>query len=296
VRLVSLCLYSTRSNEATMQGIARAVIFLFGLSIQGVAGSRLTTNLASRSIAAAGVPDPKCHSGVISLPFADSKDPQVCCAGYCGECTDYPTCGSVRGQDSAAACCASKVLEMSCEKGAPANVCLKKCSESVPPCIMEDSNFEMPDPDARNAKDDCNEAIPDWMLKAKNAVSEVKGSEDGPSGEEQWKTMQTRKFEKSSVMRGKMEKLVGHLPAGWDFGVLDANKNGGLSYDEMQKYFGSAMPGGYDSLVAKSVYDQCDSNKDGEVSKIEMSACMAGMGGPKPAAAFIQAMICLLHH
>jgi len=185
---------------------------------------------------------------------------------------------------------------MSCDKGAPANVCLKKCSEAVPPCIMEGSDFEMPDPDARNAKDDCNEAIPDWMLKAKNAVSEVEGSEDGPSGEDQWKTMQTRKFEKSSVMRGKMEKLVGHLPAGWDYKVLDSNGDAGLSYDEMQKYFGSAMPGGYDSLVAKAVYDQCDSNKDGKVSKIEMSACMAGMGGPKPGAAFLQAMICLLHH
>merc|ERR1719313_2916546 len=99
-----------------------------------------------------------------------------------------------------------------------------------------------------------------------------------------------------SVMRAKMEKLVGHLPDGFDYATLDSDGSKGLSYDEMQKYFGSAMPGGYDSTVAKSVYDHCDSDKNGEVSKIEMSACMAGMGGPKPAAAFIQALSCLLLH
>merc|ERR1719235_2721820 len=179
----------------------------------------------SRGMAAASLPDPTCKTGTLSLAGTPKADgPQVCCAGYCGECSDYPTCKSVRGQDSENACCASKVLEMSCDKGAPANVCLKSCNEAVPPCIMESSDFEMPDPDARNAKDDCNEAIPDWMKKAKNAVSEVKGDEHGPSGEEQWKTMQTRNFEKSSIIRGKMEKLVGMLPDGWDFGTLDSNK------------------------------------------------------------------------
>jgi hypothetical protein len=280
--------------------VLHAVIALFGFSIQGLSASRLSKNLAARSIAAAGRPDPKCHSGVVSLPFTGTKDPQVCCAGYCGECTDYPTCGSVKGQDSANACCASKVLAASCDKGAPANTCLKKCSESVPPCIMDSREYEEPDPDARNAMTDCNKAVPDWMVEAKNAVSEVEGIGEGdakgPSGKDQWKLMSERNFEKSSVMRAKMEKLVGHLPANFDFGTLDSDKSKGLSYDEMQKYFGSAMPGGYDSTVAKSVYDHCDSDKDGEVSKIEMSACMAGMGGPKPAAAFIQAMICLLHH
>merc|ERR1719214_334403 len=132
------------------------------------------------------------------------------------------------------------------------------------------------------------------MNKAKNAVHGVEGK-DGPSGEDQWKLMETRNFEKSSVMRAKMEKLVGHLPDGFDFGVLDADKNGGLSYDEVQKYFSSAMPGGYDSTVAKSIYEGFDSNKDGQVNKTEMTAGMAGMGGPKPAAAFLQAMICILH-
>merc|ERR1719420_1795999 len=106
--------------------------------------------------------------------------------------------------------------------------------------------------------------------------------------------MTTRNFEKSSVMRGKMEKLVANLPDGFNFGVLDADRSGGLSYDEIQKYFSSAMPGGYDSTVAKSLFEGFDSNKDGEVSKTEMTAGMAGMGGPKPAAAFLQAMYCVL--
>lgn len=249
--------------------------------------------LAARSLAAAGKPDPKCHTGKISLPLPD--DTQVCCAGYCGECTDYPTCGSVRGQDSKNACCASEVKKMSCDAGAPANVCLKSCEEAVPPCIMpKGEKFEMPDPDARNAKDDCNEAIPDWMSKAKNAVKSVEGSEDGPSGEEQWKLMETRKFQPSSVMREKMEKLVGHLPEGFSFKVLDADGDGGVSYDELQKYFSSALPGGYDATVAASVFEAFDSNKDKKVSLPEMQAGMAGMGGPAPTA-FLQAMICLLH-
>jgi len=279
-----------------MQAIIHLVIAVAVFSPQGVAAARLTKNLAARSIAAAGRPDPKCHSGVISLPFKGTEDPQVCCAGYCGECTDYPTCGSVKGQDSANACCASKVLAQSCDKGAPANVCLKKCSESVPPCIMDGFKFEEPDPDARNAMTDCNEAVPNWMVEAKSTVEQVESVKDGPDGKAQWKVMATRNFEKSSVMRAKMEKLVGHLPDVFDFATLDGDKNGGLSYDELQKYFGSAMPGGYDSTVVKSVFEGCDSDKDSEVSKVEMSACMAGMGGPKPAAAFVQAVICLLHH
>ena len=81
-----------------------------------------------------GLPDPHCHTGVLSL--ADGTGPQACCAGYCGECTDYSTCASVRGQNSTFACCKSRVLERECGKGAPAKVCLKQCSEAVPPCIM----------------------------------------------------------------------------------------------------------------------------------------------------------------
>merc|ERR1719159_1913598 len=117
-------------------------------------------SMAARNLAAAGLPDPKCHTGVVSLK--EEGKSQVCCAGYCGECTDYPTCKEVRGQDSENACCASSVHKMRCGN-APANVCLKSCTEAVPPCIMEEGKtFEMPNPDTRNAGDDCNEAVSDW--------------------------------------------------------------------------------------------------------------------------------------
>jgi len=269
---------------------------------QGVLAVRELTKvekiLAARSLSAAGLPDPHCKTGVISMK---GQGTLVCCAGYCGECTDYPTCGSVKGQDSAKACCATQVAEMACAEGAPANVCLKSCEEAVPPCIMpEAEEFVFPET-KRNAGDDCNEAVPDWMAAAKNAVEGVK-SKDGPDGEAQWKTMSERNFVPSSVVREKMEKLVGHLPDGFQFKVLDGNGDGGLSTDEMQKYFSSALPGGYDATVVNSIHDAFDSNKDGQVDKIEMSAGMAGMGGPKPsflqgdpaATAFLQAMICLL--
>merc|ERR1719488_269961 len=126
------------------------------------AQSAVLKSLSARSMAAAGVPDPLCKTGVISLKKADT--PQSCCAGYCGECTDYPTCKSVRGQDSANACCASKVYEMRCGK-APANVCLKKCSEAVPPCIMDKDEIKIETPKRNAAVEDCGNAVDDYMTK-----------------------------------------------------------------------------------------------------------------------------------
>jgi len=244
----------------------------------------------------AGLPDPHCKQGVISL------DRKQCCAGYCGECNDYPTCKAVRGQDSGDACCASQVAAAACDAGAAANVCLKKCSEAVPPCIMDESEDFVFPKTKRSAGDDCNEAVPDWMASAKAAVTGAAQETDGPNGEQQWKTMAERNFVPSSVVREKMEKLVGHLPEGFSYGVLDANKDGGLSTDEMQKFFTNALPGGYDATVVNSIHDAFDSNKDGQVSQTEMAAGMAGMGGPAPTdflqkapTAFLQAMICILH-
>jgi len=124
--------------------------------------------ISARSMAAAGVPDPMCKTGVISLPDGSGK-PQSCCAGYCGECTDYETCKSVRGQDSEKACCATPVYEQRCGE-APANVCLKKCSESVPPCIMDKDEIVIKTP-TRNAASNCTKAVADWRAKADNAVA-----------------------------------------------------------------------------------------------------------------------------
>ena len=125
--------------------------------------------ITAKSLEAAGLPDPKCSTGVISLKSGD--EPQVCCAGYCGECSNYPTCEAVRGQDSKLACCATPVYEQRCGGGAAANVCLKKCSESVPPCIMDDMTYVAPDPDMRHAGEDCNKAVKDWRLKAEAATN-----------------------------------------------------------------------------------------------------------------------------
>merc|ERR1740115_714806 len=104
--------------------VARSVVLAFAFAQVADAVKRFR----SHSLAFAGVPDPVCHTGVISMKV--DGEPQVCCAGYCGECTDYPTCSSVRGQDSKNACCKSDVYKMRCGE-APANVCLKKCSESA---------------------------------------------------------------------------------------------------------------------------------------------------------------------
>ena len=118
-------------------------------------------------MAAAALPDPMCKTGVISLPDGSAK-PQSCCAGYCGECSDYKTCESVRGQKSKNACCRTAVYDMRCGKAA-ANVCLKKCSEAVPPCIMDKDEIVIKAP-TRNAADNCTKAVPDWRAKAANAV------------------------------------------------------------------------------------------------------------------------------
>ena len=108
---------------------------------------------AVKSLEAAGVPDPQCHT---VKPSIDGKH-LVCCAGYCDECSDYPTCGSVRGQDSEKACCKTKVYAQRCGE-APANVRLKSCDEAVPPCIMSEEEIVIPETE-RHAGDDCNEAI-----------------------------------------------------------------------------------------------------------------------------------------
>merc|ERR1719181_2267535 len=76
------------------------------------------------------VSDPKCKTGVLSF------DQKICCSRFCGKCSDYPTCKSIRGQDSTNTCCKSAIADRKCGKS-PANDCVKTCSESYPPCIMD---------------------------------------------------------------------------------------------------------------------------------------------------------------
>merc|ERR1719410_998708 len=146
---------------------------VFGMAIIPAQSAMVMKSLSARSLAAAGVPDPLCKTGVISLKTAGK--PQACCAGYCGECTDYATCKSVRGQDSEGACCKTKVLELACGTGAAANICLKKCTEAVPPCIMdEEMVYTAPDPDTRTANSDSDKAVEDWRTRAKQAIESAK--------------------------------------------------------------------------------------------------------------------------
>merc|ERR1719428_289493 len=158
--------------------------------------SMLQRSALARSLVQAKKPDPTCKTGVVSLAGAVADRPQACCPAYCGECSDYPECGSVRGQDSANACCLSKVLDLECGGPAkpPANVCLKKCVDAVPPCIMEAGvTFEMPS--VTSAAEDCNEAVGEWMDKAESAVKSGKG------GAESWDNLEAA---------GKIYELAQH--------------------------------------------------------------------------------------
>eukprot|EP00419_Tripos_fusus_P034094 CAMPEP_0172779580 /NCGR_PEP_ID=MMETSP1074-20121228/202493_1 /TAXON_ID=2916 /ORGANISM="Ceratium fusus, Strain PA161109" /LENGTH=164 /DNA_ID=CAMNT_0013616543 /DNA_START=481 /DNA_END=975 /DNA_ORIENTATION=+ len=150
-----------------------ASLMVLQCPVEGVRRSDAVRKMiAARNLEAAGLPDPKCHTGVIAMK--EKGKPQVCCAGYCGECSDYPTCMSVRGQNSTFACCKTQVFERRCGS-APANVCLKKCSEAVPPCIMEKGGtFTTPDPSARTAGEDCNKAVADWRKKVAAATEPKK--------------------------------------------------------------------------------------------------------------------------
>merc|ERR1719498_1953009 len=142
------------------------LVVVIGAAFAPAQSAMVMKSLSARSLAAAGVPDPLCKTGVVSLK--ESGKPQSCCAGYCGECTDYETCKSVRGQKSENACCASKVYDMRCGK-APANVCLKKCSEAVPPCIMDKDEIKIEMP-KRNAADNCTKAVSKWQKQVDSAV------------------------------------------------------------------------------------------------------------------------------
>lgn len=134
----------------------------------------------ARAYAQAQLPDPTCKTGVVSLA-GTGPDPQVCCPAYCGECSDYPTCKSAKGQDSENACCASSVFALSCEHSdTTADKCLKSCTEKTPPCIMQaGETFEMPA--VTSAAEDCNNVIHENFENMKDSIVSVDG------GEEQWK-------------------------------------------------------------------------------------------------------------
>jgi hypothetical protein len=147
-----------------------AVLVLIALQSGDAMNADFAKKMARARLEKEGLPDPICRTGIISLPIGSLGKKQACCPAYCKECDDYKTCESVRGQESKNACCASSVLKLECGKGAPANICLKKCSEALPPCIMEDGQVWKLEPPKVNAADDCNEAISEWRQHSEAAI------------------------------------------------------------------------------------------------------------------------------
>merc|ERR1719191_1570367 len=139
-------------------------------------------SMFARTLAAAGKGDPTCKSGI----GGKYRETPVCCPAYCGECTDYPTCRSVKGQASGSACCATQVAKSSCASGkADAARCVPSCNDKGPPCILDKAvPFEAPA--MTSAAEDCNEAVPEWMDKAETSVKSAKG------GAAQWDTIEMR--------------------------------------------------------------------------------------------------------
>merc|ERR1719163_388557 len=140
----------------------------------------------ARALAASGRPDPTCKTGILSMNAGAQAagQPQACCPAYCGECSDYPACASVNGQNSGNACCATRVVKMSCESGnAQANICIPACADGVPPCVMPEGKVFKPPP-MTSAAEDCNEAVPEWMATAESGVKQAKG------GEASWKKLE----------------------------------------------------------------------------------------------------------
>lgn len=178
-------------------------LVLVGHSSVNAISADFAKEMARSRLEKEGLPDPVCRTGIISLPVVSLGKKQACCPAYCKECDDYKTCESVRGQDSKNACCASNVLKMECGKGAPANVCLKKCTEALPPCIMEDGQVWKLEPPKVNAADDCNEAIPEWRKHKKAAI---KAGEESAEAFDAKITLQTMK-ETAKIH----EKLVDEL-------------------------------------------------------------------------------------
>lgn len=128
--------------------------------------------------------DKYCEKGIRSVSPEKAKGAPytVCCAAFCGQCTNQATehggdqCSAqfgkenafgkqlVKNEDAGLACCPRKMHE-AFEKGE-----LKSCSESLPPCHMDESaalkEFPM------DVGKDCNKALDDWRAASKKAIAD----------------------------------------------------------------------------------------------------------------------------
>merc|ERR1719478_705498 len=120
--------------------------------------------------------DPMCKTGLME---ASSEATRVCCPKFCSECTSYVSCSAAFEHDtdkSKNSCCVDTVTENSCDNAGANGLtatstppCVKKCSESLPPCLMEDVDFTF-DPDQVSAADDCGNAVSEWEATAKGII------------------------------------------------------------------------------------------------------------------------------
>jgi hypothetical protein len=130
--------------------------------------------------------DEFCKTGIME---ASSESPRVCCPAFCSECSAYESCTAAFEHDtdkSKNACCADVVKEHSCDNAGENGLtpvsfppCVKPCTESLPPCLMTDSDFVF-DPSALeyDAAADCGEVIYEWEQTSKAMTEGL--SEAGP--------------------------------------------------------------------------------------------------------------------
>ena len=162
--------------------------------------------------------DEFCKTGLME---ASMETPRVCCPSFCSECTAYASCTAAFEHDtdkSKNACCVDVVKEHACENNGETGLsavpsvagpaCTKPCSESLPPCLMTDSDFVF-DPSQQTAADDCGEVVGEWQAKAKSVMDAV----EGPPAEAPPKLLELEATTKHCV-RNKQKKCVCQIRRG----------------------------------------------------------------------------------
>jgi len=155
--------------------------------------------------------DPMCKTGLME---ASSEATRVCCPKFCSECTSYVSCSAAFEHDtdkSKNSCCVDTVTENSCDNAGANGLtatstppCVKKCSESLPPCLMEDVDFTF-DPDQVSAADDCGNAVSEWEATAKGIIEGL-GLVQGNNVTTNGTTTTTAALSRTKCVRAKTDK------------------------------------------------------------------------------------------
>merc|ERR1719316_1459182 len=163
--------------------------------------------------------DEFCKTGIME---ASMETPRVCCPAFCSECSAYESCSAAFEHDtdkSKNACCADVVKEHSCENAGENGLtpvsfppCVKPCTESLPPCLMTDSDFVF-DPDQMTAADDCGEVVGEWQATMKSIASSVESAPPAEGSPSPDKLLQESATTKRCV-RNKQKKCVCQIAQG----------------------------------------------------------------------------------